>query len=135
MWRTLFANMTRAFVLMARSISGSDKARRRFVIPGMWEAERSRYLTMIDEGDPRIMHDFAPGITDAQRTAFNASPNSGPGWARAALAQMDEQGWFESWPPSARKFPAATLVPWLADRSVRFVRIYADDSIEPAPQT
>ena len=33
---------------------------------------------------------------------------------------------------SAPAFPEAAAVPWLADRSVRHVRVYADDHIEPA---
>jgi hypothetical protein len=119
---------------MARSINASAKARR-YKVPGMWEHARSRYLRMIEQGDPRIMHDFAPGLTDAEREAYNAHQHSGPSWARRRLAAMDAQGWVSTGPPSAREFPEAAAVPWLAaDRSVQHVRVYADDYIEPAPQ-
>jgi hypothetical protein len=90
---------------------------------------------MIEDGDPRIAHDFAgrPRLTDAERAAYNASPHSGPSAARAELARMDEQGWFETRSPSPRGCPDAAAVPWLADGSVRRVRVYAGDHIEPVP--
>jgi hypothetical protein len=36
--------------------------------------------------------------------------------------------------PSASEFPEVAAVPWLADRSVRRVRVYADDTSEPSLQ-
>jgi hypothetical protein len=118
---------------VARSISGTDsKTRRRHKVPGIWEAERGRHLKMIEDGDPRLMHDFAPGFTDAERQAANASQHSGSSYARGALAAMDADGWIWAYAPSVvERFPRDAAVPWLADRSVRRVRVYADDSIEP----
>jgi hypothetical protein len=116
---------------MARSISAKAQ---RYVLPGVWEAQRSVHLALIERGDPRAQHDFAPRLTEAERAEMNVSPGSGPSAARAALARMDAQGWFESGPPTPRQYPDAARIPWLADRSVHRVRIYRDDHIEPVPE-
>jgi hypothetical protein len=90
---------------------------------------------MIDDGDPRIAHDFAGRpLTDSERAANNASPHSGPSYARRHLAALDKDGWTVTMAPSASEFPEVAAVPWLADRSVRRVRVYADDTSEPSLQ-
>lgn len=120
---------------MARRVgsSGTGKDGRRCIIPGIWEAQRRVLLKMIEDGDPRLMHDFAPGLTDAERQAANASQHSGPSRARWHPAALDRDGWTEVVRLSAGEFPAAAAVPWLTDRSVPRLRISADDSLVPEP--
>ncbi len=115
----------------SRSASGNGKDRRRCVIPGIWEAQRTGLLDDIKRGDPRIACDFAPSLTEAERQAVDASPGSGPSMARRHLVALGKDGWTVTGAPSASEFPAVASIPWLADRSVRLVRVFPDDSIEP----
>jgi hypothetical protein len=91
-----------------------------WVIPGLWEAIRGRYLANAERSDPRGL-----GMSPEERAELDASPYSGPSAARAALASMVKRGWVETWPPSAREFGEAVS-------SARRVRVYADNTIKPA---
>lgn len=116
---------------MARARSGGAKTRagRRYTVPGLWEHWRRCLLAEVERGDPRIACDFALGMTDAARKRANDAASASP---KRTLAHMDDCGWFSRGRPPARQFPEAAEVPWLADRSVARIRVYADDSIEPA---
>jgi hypothetical protein len=114
---------------MARSISGKARAEgRRYTVPGLWEHWRGYLRAEIERGDPRIACDFAAGLTDAKRKRANEAASAGP---KRELARMDERGWFEMGRPPTGQFPEAAGVPWLVDRSVARILVYADDSIEP----
>jgi hypothetical protein len=114
---------------MARSISKSRRYTVQYTVAGLWEHERSRLLREIERGDPRAHPEYAPKWSDAERKRANDAAAEGP---RRALAAMDADGWTQAMAPSLREFPDAAAVPWLADRSVRCVRVYDDDHIEPA---
>jgi hypothetical protein len=100
----------------------------RNIVPGLWDYERGRLVEEIERGDPRGL-----GLDPAERQALNDSPNSTVSAARAAPARVDELGYFETWPPSARRFPAVASIAWLAPvpGSPARVRIHADDTIAP----
>jgi hypothetical protein len=98
-------------------------------VAGLWEHERSRLLREIDRGDPRVHPEYTPKWTDTQRKRANDAAAERP---RRELAAMDADGWAVVGAPSLRGFPEAAAVPWLADRSVQRVRVYADDRVEPA---
>jgi hypothetical protein len=100
----------------------------RNIVPGLLDYERGRLVEEIERGDPRGL-----GLDPAEWQALNESPNSTVSAARAALARMDELGYFETWPPSARRFPAVASIAWLAPvpGSPARVRIHADDTIAP----
>lgn len=97
------------------------------VVPGLWESIRQSHLDEIGRGDAR-----GYGLTEAEREAINALPNSTVSAARAALVRMDAREPVVTWPPSRRRFPAAAEVRWLADRSASRVIVWPDDSVEPA---
>ena len=72
-------------------------------MPGLWESIRQSHLDEIGQGDAR-----GYGLTEAEREAINAHPNSSTvSAARAALTRMDAGKPVVTWAPSRRKFLTA----------------------------
>jgi hypothetical protein len=99
-------------------------------LPGIREELRSRWHGEVLRGDPRLLADFAPGMTSEEcRQANAASPVVRQ--AERMVDRIDAGEDIETGRPSARDWPELAGVSWSADPSVRRVVVSAYDTVRP----
>ena len=99
-------------------------------LAGWRDEERRHYEREVFRGDPRLLADFAPGLTPEQRRRANAA-SPVVRQAQRMLDRIDAGEDIETGKPTAHRWPELAEVSWYADPSVRRVVVSADDTVRP----
>jgi hypothetical protein len=99
-------------------------------LPGIRGEIRRQHEPEVFRGDPRLVADFAPGLTPEQRRRVNAA-SPVVRQAERMLARMDAGEDIETRRPSAHHWPELAEVSWYADPTVRRVIVSANDVVRP----
>lgn len=102
-------------------------------IPGLYEHIRAGWQELVRKGDPRLLPDFTPDLTDRQRQRLNeTSPLITQAKRKLDKMSRSEPVRYPCAHVGGNSFPQARNIPWIADRLSREMWVAADDRVSPA---